>query len=274
MTDAMADQTPPELDAYLDQLRGELSQPPAADIARRHVAAMAAAVADAPVSRWARYRTAVAAGLAPAPRARPAWAAAALAGLLGMTGALASANVLPDPAQRFVADAAANVGVDLPTPAGGDGEVGTSETHADPDANDHAETVVTVAQDPETSGCERGQAVREAASSKSQADDDVPGRSEEHDPCAEGEGAEVTTSDEHDGDGPPESTPAGVEPGAPESTPAGGAGTESTPGSTAPGRSGGEPANGGAPDEAPTAFNPFARGAGSETDLGEDATGG
>jgi hypothetical protein len=73
-----------------------------------------------------------------------------LAAALTLTGGLAAADVLPDPAQDAVANVAGHLGLDFPHSA---------------DVSDHGNEVSNVARATPEEGCEKGQAISEVASS-------------------------------------------------------------------------------------------------------------
>jgi hypothetical protein len=73
-----------------------------------------------------------------------------LAAALTLTGGLAAADVLPDPAQDAVANVAGHLGLDFPHSA---------------DVSDHGNEVSNVARSTPEEGCEKGQAISELASS-------------------------------------------------------------------------------------------------------------
>jgi hypothetical protein len=79
-----------------------------------------------------------------------------LAAALTLTGGLASAGALPDPAQDAVANAAGHLGLHLPSSA----DV--------PDQTSHGKEVSNVARSTPEEGCEKGQAISEVASSFAQ----------------------------------------------------------------------------------------------------------
>jgi hypothetical protein len=91
-------------------------------------------------------------------------AAVGLAACLVLFGGLAVAGALPEPAQDAVADAAELVGFDLP---GGSSEQGE-------EASEHGKAVSETARSDEFSGCEKGMAVAEVATSKAAEDPDLP----------------------------------------------------------------------------------------------------
>jgi hypothetical protein len=76
-----------------------------------------------------------------------------LAAALTLTGGLAAADVLPDPAQDAIANVAGHLGLNLP--------------HSDdvPDQTSHGGEVSNVAHSTPEEGCEKGQAISEVASS-------------------------------------------------------------------------------------------------------------
>lgn len=208
----------PRLRALLEELRRSLTASPDEQIARRHLTAMRDAAADTePSGWWARFAERRAVRRNPAPAFAPRWLAAGLAALLGLTGGLAAADVLPDSAQRVVARTVSHVGLDLPDPddrghsadvdaQNDEDDVDAQNDEVDVEADDHGKTVVSVAQDESLEGCEKGQAVRDEASSKNEADEDAPGL--DHDPCPGVEDTETSDdSDTHRRDG--EFRPAG-----------------------------------------------------------------
>jgi hypothetical protein len=79
-----------------------------------------------------------------------------LAASLMLTGGLAAADVLPDPAQDAVANVAGHLGLDFPHSA----DV--------PDQTSHGKEVSNVARTTQEEGCEKGQAISEVASSFAQ----------------------------------------------------------------------------------------------------------
>jgi hypothetical protein len=80
-------------------------------------------------------------------------AALGLAAALTLTGGLAAADVLPDPAQDAVANVAGHLGLDFPH---------SSDV---PDQTSHGKEVSNVARATQEEGCEKGQAIAEVASS-------------------------------------------------------------------------------------------------------------
>jgi hypothetical protein len=76
-----------------------------------------------------------------------------LAAALTLTGGLAAADVLPDPAQDAVASVAGHLGLDFPHSADGT------------DQTSHGEEVSDVARATPEEGCEKGKAISEVASS-------------------------------------------------------------------------------------------------------------
>jgi hypothetical protein len=80
-------------------------------------------------------------------------AALGLAAALTLTGGLAAADVLPDPAQDAVANVAGHLGLDFPH---------SSDV---PDQTSHGKEVSNVARATQEEGCEKGQAISEVASS-------------------------------------------------------------------------------------------------------------
>lgn len=83
-------------------------------------------------------------------------AALGLAAALTLTGGLAAADVLPDPAQDAVANVAEHLGLDFPH---------SSDV---PDQTSHGKEVSNVAHATQEEGCEKGQAISEVASSFAQ----------------------------------------------------------------------------------------------------------
>jgi hypothetical protein len=83
-------------------------------------------------------------------------AALGLAAALTLTGGLAAADVLPDPAQDAVASVAGHLGLDLP------------DSSDVPDQTSHGKEVSNVARATQEEGCEKGQAISEVASSFAQ----------------------------------------------------------------------------------------------------------
>jgi hypothetical protein len=83
-------------------------------------------------------------------------AALGLAAALTLTGGLAAADVLPDPAQDAVASVAGHLGLDFPH---------SSDV---PDQTSHGKEVSNVARATQEEGCEKGQAISEVASSFAQ----------------------------------------------------------------------------------------------------------
>jgi hypothetical protein len=79
-----------------------------------------------------------------------------LAAALTLTGGLAAADVLPDPAQDAVANVAGHLGLDFPHSADA------------ADQTSHGEEVSNVARSTPEEGCEKGQAISEVASSFAQ----------------------------------------------------------------------------------------------------------
>jgi len=79
-----------------------------------------------------------------------------LAATLTLTGGLATAGVLPDPAQDAVANVAGHLGLHFPHSA----DV--------PDQTSHGKEVSNVARSTSEEGCEKGQAISEVASSFAQ----------------------------------------------------------------------------------------------------------
>lgn len=263
----------PALDRALASLRDHLRQVPDEATATRHLTAMRrAATEEAPVGWWAGRRERSTLRRNPMPALTPRWLAVSTAAIFGFTGGLAAADLLPDPAQNIVAETVSKVGIDLPDPddrRGGDDVKGAGEPETDgfdtddnPN-NDHGKTVSSVARDDSLTGCEKGQAVREVASSKSQGQGN--GHTEGHDPCAKGQGDDVGEDGEDgDGGGPP----AGL-----------GEDDDQAPGNSgsAPGRGrGGPPSSAGADDGAPgnsgdhRGHGPGGSGAGDGDDENED----
>jgi hypothetical protein len=80
-------------------------------------------------------------------------AALGLAAALTLTGGLAAADVLPDPAQDAVANVAGHLGLDFPH---------SSDV---PDQTSHGTEVSNVARTTQEEGCEKGQAISKVASS-------------------------------------------------------------------------------------------------------------
>jgi hypothetical protein len=173
-----------DLSAALEDLRLDLLEEPSPDVADRHLAAMVAA---------SRGLSAVE-GLATEPAGRSAMtvkpavfrkpklvhrrlrvAVVGLAASLVLFGGLAVAGALPGTAQDAVADAAELVGFDLP---GGSSEQGE-------EASAFGKEVSETAQSDELSGCEKGMAVAEVATSKAEEQPDLPA-----DACADGEDGE------------------------------------------------------------------------------------
>jgi hypothetical protein len=146
-----------------DELRRELFDQPGPEVAARHLAAMVAASESASaLDRTAR----MARKWRPFPRLR--LAIVGLAVCLVLFGGLAIAGALPGPVQDVVADAAAVVGLDLPGGA--------------PEAAGHGKEVSETARNDELSGCEKGMAVAEVATSKAAEDPDLPENA-----CTEGD---------------------------------------------------------------------------------------
>jgi hypothetical protein len=79
-----------------------------------------------------------------------------LAAALTLTGGLAAADVLPDPAQDAIANVAAHLGLDFP------------QSTDVPDQTSHGNEVSNVARATQEEGCEKGQAISEVASSFAQ----------------------------------------------------------------------------------------------------------
>lgn len=252
----------PELDRALASLRDGLRREPDEATATRHLAAMRrAASEEAPMGWWASLRERSTPRRNPMPALTPRWLAVSTAAVFGFTGGLAAADVLPDPAQNIVAETVSRVGIDLPDPDDrrhGDDVEGADETETETDDtpnNDHGKTVSSIAHDDSLTGCEKGQAVRGVASSKSQGQGN--GHSDGHDPCSRGDdGLETDSEDEgesgdenesQEGGGPPSHLGDDDAPGNSGSTP--GRGRGGPPSSTdadddGPGNSGGNPGHG------------------------------
>lgn len=216
-----------EVAEALEAIRSALTAPPPEHVAQRHLAAMRDAASEAPAGWWAGLRQRNV-GRNPMPALTPRWLVVGAVALLGFTGGLAAAGNLPDAAQSFVSQTVSHVGLDLPDPADdnakakghdeGDADAdGDSDDVTGSDEDNHGQTVSSVARDDSLEGCEHGQAVRDVASSKSQGNEDAPGRSEDHDPCAnagadgedEGEPEGESEVSEDSTPGPPEEHPGG-----------------------------------------------------------------
>lgn len=225
------------LSAALEDLRLDLLEEPSPDVAGRHLAAMVAAssapsavkgLATEPVGR-------IAMTVKPAVRKpklvhrRLRVAVVGLAACLVLFGSLAVAGALPGPAQDAVADAAEMVGFDLP---GGSSEQGE-------EASAFGKEVSETAQSDELSGCEKGMAVAEVATSEAEEQPDLPAEA-----CTEGEdGEQEGTASQRGGSGS----------GGGGSTEGGGAGGGGGSGGTDQGSGGGSGSGsgGGGPVEIP-----------------------
>lgn len=80
-------------------------------------------------------------------------AAAAAAVVLSATTAAAATGTLPEPAQGVAADAAAQVGINIPNPSE-DHPTGTADNPTE--ADEHGDTVSGTARDTETTGADKG----------------------------------------------------------------------------------------------------------------------
>lgn len=136
--------------------------------------------------------------------------AAASFAAVAATGGLAAAGALPDPAQQAVADAAAKIGLHLPSPE----DDASTQQHEAPEVGPVNEDVQGVLEDDSLEGRDKGDAVSDAADQNRQDDGTNP-----------------------TGAGEPESTPSG----APESTPS--SAPESTPSGEPDGTPSGKPAS-------------------------------
>jgi hypothetical protein len=184
-----------DLSAVLEDLRLELLEEPSPTVADRHLAAMAAAsrasavegLTSEPAGRNAMSMKPAVFRKPKLVRGRLRVAVVGLAACFVLFGGLAVAGALPEAAQDAVADAAELVGFDLP---GGSSERGE-------EASEHGRAVSEVATSEELSGCEKGMAVAEVASSKAEEDPDLPA-----DACANGEdGEDESTGSQGGGSG-------------------------------------------------------------------------
>lgn len=192
-------------------VRLDLLEDPSAEIAARHLGAMARAArppelgpAAAPAARLGRRPV--------LPRRR--LTAMGLAAALLLVGGLAAAVTLPKKVVQPTEDTVPNTAPSVAPTA-----TGLLEEAA------HGRAVADVAKDPSLTGCEKGQAVADVASAK--ATENREGPAEKNDPCARA-GAH----------GKPKSVPPGPDPNGPgggpkgvgDSHPAGGAGSSTAPG--------------------------------------------
>jgi len=180
-----------ELSVALEDLRLELLEEPSPEAADRHVAAMVAAsrarsvvegLVSEPAGRGAMSMKPADLRKPTMARRRVRVAVVGVAACFALVGGLVVAGALPGPAQDALADAAALVGFDLP---GGSSEQGE-------EALAFGKEVSETAQSENVSGCEKGMAVAEVATSKAEEQPELP-----TDACAEGEegeGADGTQS--------------------------------------------------------------------------------
>lgn len=146
-----------------------LLENPSPEIAARHLTAMARAVrppelgrAEAPAARLGRR------GVLPRRRLTAMVLAAALLLIAGLAAAVTLPKKTAPPAQDTVPSTAPSA----TTPAAAD----------PPEEAAHGQAVVDVATDPSLTGCEKGQAVADVASAKSDKNRKDP--AEKNDPCA------------------------------------------------------------------------------------------
>lgn len=179
--DGSADRT--SGDPLLDELTGDgaASHPELGALLRRAAATRPAEPPADLLAAMAGEARSAAAGAA-VRRHRPMLArtlgakVAALAAVVtvGATGAAAANGALPDPAQDAIASAAERIGVDLPrsddpaeTDGGADVRSDDTGTRLDDDpagsADDHGETVSTVARSGDETGRDHGESVSDAA---------------------------------------------------------------------------------------------------------------
>jgi hypothetical protein len=174
----------PDLDDLVEFIRTAKAvshQAPSPDVERRHLSAIVAATAEAPIelSRRRNMKSLIA--------SRWTKIAAATVIAFGTTSGLAAANVLPAAAQNALAAAAEKVGFDLPRSSekahhNDDDSDGTSDTEdgtEEGDTNDAgtageengksvADDVHAVLEDDSLEGREKGDAVSDAASQNRQ----------------------------------------------------------------------------------------------------------
>jgi hypothetical protein len=149
------------LSSLVRELREELLAEIPPEVAKRHLAAMAAETGGAPATTRRN-------AMAPFTRKRAALLGLAATLILGMGVATALPDQASDRAKEVVGD------LPIPGPTGTPGE--------DPDANDHGQAVSAVAQGDFPEGCEKGMAVADVASGGA-VDPAV-------DPCQQGAGDE------------------------------------------------------------------------------------
>jgi hypothetical protein len=143
----------------VEDLRDALREEPSPEVARAHLAAMAAAAEESGFTRSRRLTM-------PAVTRRRI-GGLTLAATLVMGGGLAAAVTQPELPDQASEEAWANVG---------QGPEVASEASA------HGKAVAAVAQDPTLEGCQKGQAVAEVASSKA---DDHRQDEADRDPCVQ-----------------------------------------------------------------------------------------
>jgi hypothetical protein len=171
------------LATLVQDLRRDLLEDPAPDVAARHLAAMndAARQAEGPsaVSTPPRRRNRMRI------RGQRRAAALAAAATLVLGAGIAAAVTLPDEASDRAKEAVSNAN-------------GDSSTNAE-----HGQAVSETARDPSLQGCEKGQAVAAQASTK--ADEHRQGQGPQEDPCARGEdgGASASRAGSGGGSGGP-----------------------------------------------------------------------
>jgi uncharacterized membrane protein YgcG len=189
-----------DLSAALEDLRLELLEEPSPDVADRHLAAMVAAsrapsaveglVAD-PAGRGAMSIKPAEFRNPKVARRRLRVAVVGLAACFVLVGGLAAAGALPGPAQDAVADAAELVGFDLP---------GGSSEQAE-EASAFGKEVSETAQSDDLSGCEKGMAVAQVATSKAEEQPDLPADACTNGDDGEGEGTESSGGGSGSGSG-------------------------------------------------------------------------
>ena len=160
--------------AAVERVREELLVAPSPETSRRHLAAMRiAAGSDSLDARGDEMRK----------RAKKRAATVALAATLILGAGIAAALTLPEQAADRAKERVA--GVQLPEDAKGpgNGRAGASAQTA----SDHGKAVSEAARDDSTTGCEKGRAVSEIASSK--ADEHRKNPPKESDPCTANEGS-------------------------------------------------------------------------------------
>jgi hypothetical protein len=145
----------------VEDLRDALREEPSSEVARAHLAAMAAAAEESGLTRSRRLTM-------PAVTRRRI-GGLTLAATLVMGGGLAAAVTQPELPDQASEEAWANVGQGPEVAA---------------EASAHGKAVAAVAQDPTLEGCQKGQAVAEVASSKA---DDHRQDEADRDPCVQAE---------------------------------------------------------------------------------------